>query len=354
MDSPLRKTRIAAFNSLIGLNLALAIFAGLIVYLQFGRDVINIPNPLLPVVDFFGSNWEQFARVIGLCVLVLVFNVMGYLLGFDFLATQRPFRRLMLLHAQLPLMLIFMIASPGIMDLSFGLSIAIFLVILAVYATLAWQIERLFGKILTIMVRLLLAREKYIWSNRIAYLSILFRPNQVDQRKALGISRYETGDIPGTIKVLEPLVYNGFDDMQILEILEECYHVERQWDKVFQIEKREISIQPRNPVLRMRTARGLEKLQKYSEAAAILREGLPLPKLEYQELYFQNLFEMRDLPSAIEVVHAIENPRSRPRLEGVRMLCQDTRSRSAQCCRTRRGDRSFRSQRENPAGGGIP
>ena len=137
--------RAKLFNALVWINLPLALLASMILYGQLGREVSWMPRGFDRVEGFFGLNFETPARPIVLVALVLILYFTAYLLSFNFYAEKRPVKRLMLIHEEIAVILIF--TCIAWMDLAFNfLSIILVLAIFLLYPLAAWGIERGVGR----------------------------------------------------------------------------------------------------------------------------------------------------------------------------------------------------------------
>ena len=147
---------------------------------------------------------------------------------------------------------------------------------------------------------------------RFLYLSILLNPTLIEQRKTLGDACYETGDVLGTIAVLEPLATDDCNDRPMLEALEECYRTERMWDKVLRISRMRLALEPKQAVLRQRTANVLARLDRYEEAIELLRQGLPINSLDYLEQLLGHLMHMQRYDEVVQVILQMEKVEHAP------------------------------------------
>ena len=310
----LRRARELLVNVLIAVMTPAVFLASAVLFVQMGKEIPWLPRWFDHVDNFFGLNFETPARPLALLAFVLILYISAYSASFDFLATKRPVRRMLFLHALIAVIPAFLAVAA--FDLTFtAVNCLMVLALVAGYPAAAWGAERLLSRGVSALGQILLMRENYHLGTVVLHLAILLAPEQTFQRKMLGAARFEAGDVLGTLAVLEPLVDDNCQDMPMLEALEECYRTEKMWDKVLGISRMRLALQPKRASIRVGMARVLERLKRYEEAVQVLREGMPTTSLDYLEQMIADLLELRDCSAAVEIVRQMEalEPSPQPR-----------------------------------------
>ncbi|MBN1867473.1 tetratricopeptide repeat protein [Candidatus Sumerlaeota bacterium] len=323
------KKRSPLLNPLLILNSIVTVFLAAVLRVRYWSELSQFP--LLGwfdlVEDFFSLETGGSARIGGLQALHSVLYVAAYFAGFDFRASARPVRRLLLLHAQTGLIL--SIWTIHLFEIPFGIAGVLLVVsFTCLWPALAWWSERGIGRVLPTVVNFLVIHELPWLSNLLLRAAIYLCPDRRSLRMDLGIALYDARDEKGSIAVLEDLLEHDTNDVQLLEILQACYRNNEDWEKALEMAKRQMEIDPADSGVRMRTARALDHLGRCDEAIAVLREGLPCRKFDYLNQLLDLLLKTRDLPGALAIVRDIEKlespPQARAREGYKRILQADT------------------------------
>jgi len=309
------------FNLLVAVNLPLSVFCVLVVCLQLNPEHTISPTTILgmkPLAWFspLEGIFEKIAVALVPIVLLAVLYLAGYYLSFSRLAKARPFKRVILLHMEAALPVAVLPAAWP--DIGFGvIGITLLILIAAGYPAAAWLLERGVGRALIALTMRLLAHERYQIGNALLSVAVLLAPGNASLMRALGVSRFDTGDVVGAIDALEPLVTPDCGDVKLLEILEECYRTERHLEKALGMENMILKLDPGKEEVRMRTARVLDDLGRLDEAIGLLHEGMPTSRQDYLEILLNLEMKVENIPAALEIVQALEklDPKAGKRAE---------------------------------------
>jgi tetratricopeptide (TPR) repeat protein len=315
-----RTSRPFWFNTLTVLNLPLSLLSALVMWMLVGpeRTISGTVAFGMKPLAWFAPLEVAFENIFLALVpvgLLVVFYLCAYVLSFDRLAKARPFGRIILLHCGIVLP-----AAAALLakfEIAAGPGVLILMVAEAAFPALAWSLERLVGRALLALTMRLLKREQYQLGNAFLAVAVLFTPGNADLMRALGVSRFETGDVVGAIDALEPLLTPDCKDTKMLEILEECYRTERHFEKALRIEKMILKDNPGDETARMRMARVLDDVNRLDEAIRVLGEGMPSSRQDYLELLLNLNLKADDVSAALEVVRALEalDPKAEKRAE---------------------------------------
>jgi len=308
------RTPTNAFTVLTVVNLVISFFGALILWLQFtpkrsisqfdlfGVKVLGWFEPIENVVEY------EFSRPLlslPLPIIAIILYAIAYLTSFDPLAPRRPMTRLFILHFSLAMVAAALVGSglalePGIVTW------IILSAILVGYPLAALGVERGAGNALSSLSHYFFKKDRYHAANSVLAISMRLNPGDRGQQRELGISRFDMGDVVGTIDVLGPLATSDCQDEEVLRILEECYRTERQWAQAQEVNHRQLELKPDSEDLRIRGARILEEMGRRDEAIEILREGLPSDRPEYLEQLLVLNMRKKDLKAALETVRSME------------------------------------------------
>ena len=308
------------FGLLIVANLPLAVLAGLILLAQLSGELRDIylfgGQPLTwfgALEEFIGLDFENPELVAGALGLAYLAHLFAYLWSLLPRFMERPFWRLMLLHAQIGIPLAFLVGAylpPDLDTLEEARDALPLLAIVAVfvpYPFLAWRLELFVGRRLVRLTQRLTRRERYGAANRVLAIAVRFQPSNSELRRTMGLNSFREGKVAGAIEMLEPLLTDDCDDREMIDTLEKSYRIAHRWEDALEMERRQLRLDPALIETRIRAGRILRQLERAEEAADVLREGLPTDNLDLLELLLATCIETANSDDAVELARQIES-----------------------------------------------